>query len=136
MDLEIAVDEILARVPDRARIAYTNLVTHKDSRFDENTGWSCAYLTQQDLADEMRVCLRTATRAVSDLRRFGLVRVLAWPGAQTETQIRVGHVSVASPFGPVRTVQERLPHYRLVDEAISLLVASNRELEENLPECE
>jgi DNA-binding transcriptional regulator LsrR (DeoR family) len=132
MSLEIAVDEILARVPERARSAYTNLVTHAESRYDEATGWSCAYLTQQDLADEMHVCLRTATRAVSDLRRMGLVRVLAWPGAKTETQVRVGSVPVASVFGPVRLAQENMPHHQLVDCAIRILVKENRELEGEL----
>ncbi|MFH9731890.1 hypothetical protein [Streptomyces sp. NPDC017260] len=132
MDLQIPVDEILERAPDRARIAYTNLITHHGSRFDEHTGWSCAYLTQQELADEMKVCLRTATRAVSDLRGVGLVRVLVWPGAQTETQIRVGDIAVASPFGPVRMEQKRMPHHQLVDCAIRLLLESNRRLEEDL----
>ncbi|MFV0135478.1 hypothetical protein ACLGIH_20040 [Streptomyces sp. HMX87] len=136
MSLEIPVDAILARVPERAKAAYTNLVTHAESRYDENTGWSCAYLTQQDLADEMKVCLRTATRAVSDLRAIGLVRVLAWPGAKTETQIRVGDVPVASVFGPVRMAQEHMPHHQLVDCAISLLVKENRRLEEELTRSE
>lgn len=131
MDLRIPVDEILDRAPDRARLAYTNLVTHAESRYDEYTGWSCAYLTQQDLADEMKVCLRTATRAVSDLRSVGLVRVLAWPGARTETQIRISDVAVASPFGPVRMEQRRMPHHQLVDCAIHLLLETNRRLEED-----
>lgn len=134
MSLEIPVDEILARVPERARAAYTNLVTHKDSRYDQNTGWSCAYITQQGLAEEMRVCLRTATRALSDLRTIGLVRVLAWPGAQTETQVRVGHIPIASVFGPVRLAQEQMPHHQLVDCAIRLLVKENRQLEEHVTE--
>lgn len=136
MNLEIPVDEILARVPERARNAYTNLVTHAESRYDEATGWSCAYLTQQDLADEMKVCLRTATRAVTDLRGIGLVRVLAWPGARTETQIRVGHVPVASVFGPIRLAQEQMPHHQLVDCAIHILVSENHRLEEGISECE
>lgn len=136
MSLEIPVEEILARVPERARSAYTNLVTHQESKYDEHTGWSCAYLTQQDLADEMRVCLRTATRAVSDLRGIGLVRVLVWPGARTETQVRVSSIPVASVFGPVRLVQEQMPHHQLVDCAIRLLVNENRELEESMPGSE
>ena len=136
MSLEIPVDEILARVPARARTAYTNLITHEETRYDEDTGWSCAYLTQQDLADEMRVCLRTATRAVSDLRSIGLVRVLAWPGAQTETQIRVRSIPVESPFGLIRMEQERMPHHQLVDCAIGMLVKANRALEEHLPGSE
>lgn len=136
MSLEIPVDEILARVPERARNAYTNLVTHSESRYDAHTGWSCAYLTQQDLADEMNVCLRTATRAVSDLRSIGLVRVLTWPGAKTETQIRVGDVPVASVFGPVRYAQEHMPHHQLVDCAIHLLVKENQRLEAELTQSE
>lgn len=136
MTLEILVEEILARVPERARTAYTNLLTHGETRYDANTGWSCAYLTQQDLADEMKVSLRTATRAVSDLRGVGLVRVLTWPGARTETQIRVGDISVASPFGLIRIEQEKLPHHQLVDCAIRMLVKANRELEEHMTENE
>jgi hypothetical protein len=108
-------------------------VTHSETRFDAETGWSCAYMTQQDLADEMRVCLRTATRAMKDLREFGLVRVLVWPGARTETQVRVGHVSVASPFGPMQAAQRRLPHHQLVDTAISVLLQDNRQYEERMP---
>ncbi|MEU1552128.1 hypothetical protein ABZ517_05325 [Streptomyces scabiei] len=134
MRLEIPVDEILARVPERARTAYTNLVTHESSRYDEVTGWSCAYITQQDLAEQMKVCLRTATRAVSDLRGIGLVRVLAWPGTPTETQVRVGSVPLKSAFGPVRLAYERMPHHQLVDQAIHVLVKENRELEEELSE--
>jgi len=136
MSLEIPVDEILARVPERARTAYTNLVTHQESRYDENTGWSCAYITQQDLADEMKVCLRTATRALSDLRAIGLVRVLAWPGAKTETQVRVGAVPIGSIFGPIRMAQEQMPHHQLVDCAIRMLVKTNRQLEEDMSESE
>ena len=136
MSLEIPVDEILARAPERARTAYTNLVTHRESRYDAHTGWSCAYITQQDLADEMDRSLRTATRALNDLRRIGLVRILAWPGARTETQVRVGPVAIASVFGPIRQAQEQMPHHQLVDCAIRLLVQSNRELEETMPESE
>lgn len=129
MSLDIAVDEILARVPERARNAYTNLLTHKDTRYDEATGWSCAYVTQQRLADEMKVSLRTATRAVNDLRRIGVLRVHVWPGAVTETQVRVSDVPVASVFGPVRMEQRLMPHQQLVDWAIRLLVQQNCELE-------
>lgn len=136
MDLRIPVEEILERAPERARIAYTNLITHEESMYDQNSGWSCAYLTQQQLADEMRVCLRTATRAVSDLRGIGLVRVLAWPGAATETQIRVSDIAVASPFGPVQMEQKLMPHHQLVDCAIRLLLESNRKLEEAFSESE
>ncbi|MEV7902185.1 hypothetical protein [Streptomyces anulatus] len=136
MGLDIAVDEILTRVPARARTAYTNLLTHKDTRYDEHTSWSCAYVTQQDLADEMKVSLRTATRAVGDLRRVGVLRVHVWPGAATETQVRVSDVPVASIFGPVRMAQRRMPHPQLVDWAIRLLVQQNCEYENASPESE
>ncbi|MFE2539065.1 hypothetical protein [Actinacidiphila glaucinigra] len=132
MDLKIPVDEILARVPHRARIAYTHLVTHEATLFDQDTGWSCAYLTQQALADDMHVCLRTATRAVRDLRGIGLVRVLAWPGSKTETQVRVGDIHIGSPFGPIRMAQQLAPHHVLVDNAIALMVDRNRRLEDRM----
>ncbi|MGW1180127.1 hypothetical protein [Streptomyces drozdowiczii] len=110
-------------------MAYTNLVTNAESRYDADSGWSCAYITQQALADEMYVCLRTATRAVKDLRTCGLVRVLAWPGAHTETQVRIASVDISSPFGPVQAALLRTPRPQLVDKAIAQLLAQNRELE-------
>ncbi|UXX94022.1 hypothetical protein N7U49_21695 [Streptomyces sp. AD2-2] len=128
-ELPIAVEDILCRVPDRARLTYTFLLTNSESRYDADTGWSCAYITQQALADEMYVCLRTATRAIRDLRTHGLVRVLAWPGARTETQVRVDSVDVSSPFGPVQAALTRTPKQQLIDKAIAQLVAQNRELE-------
>ncbi|MFE4527089.1 hypothetical protein ACFRMO_07810 [Streptomyces anulatus] len=136
MGLDIAVEEILARVPARARTAYTNLITHENTRYDADTGWSCAYVTQQGLADDMKVSLRTATRAVNDLRRIGVLRVHVWPGAVTETQVRVSDVPVASIFGPVRMAQRQMPHQQLVDWAIRLLVQQNCEFEDALPEGE
>ena len=128
-ELPIAVEDILCRVPDRARLTYTFLLTNSESRYDADTGWSCAYITQQALADEMYVCLRTATRAIRDLRTHGLVRVLAWPGARTETQVRVDSVDISSPFGPVQAALTRTPKQQLIDKAIAQLVAQNRELE-------
>lgn len=128
-ELPISVEDILCRVPARARLAYTFLVTNAKSRYDADTGWSCAYITQQALADEMYVCLRTATRAIRDLRTHGLVRVLAWPGARTETQVRVDSVDISSPFGPIQAALTRAPKRQLVDKAIAQLVAQNRELE-------
>ncbi|MET9360365.1 hypothetical protein ABZX93_05600 [Streptomyces sp. NPDC006632] len=127
--LPIAVEDILSRAPERARDAYTSLVTNTESRYDAETGWSCAYITQQALADEMFVCLRTATRAIRDLRNVGLVRVLAWPGARTETQVRIDSVDISSPFGPVQAALMRSPKQHLIDKAIAQLVSTNRELE-------
>lgn len=128
-ELPIAVEDILSRAPERARLAYTSLVTNAESRYDGQTGWSCAYITQQALADEMFVCLRTATRAIRDLRDVGLVRVLSWPGARTETQVRIDAVDISSPFGPVQAALVRSPKQHLIDKAIAQLRAQNRELE-------
>ncbi|WP_411087773.1 hypothetical protein [Streptomyces sp. 061-3] len=128
-ELPIAVEDILGRAPERARLAYTSLVTNTESHYDGGTGWSCAYITQQRLAEEMFVCLRTATRAIRDLRDVGLVRVLAWPGARTETQVRIDSVDISSPFGPVQAALVRSPKQQQVDKAIAQLVAQNRELE-------
>ncbi|MET8342442.1 hypothetical protein [Streptomyces microflavus] len=123
------MEDILSRAPERARSAYTNLVTNAESHYDGQTGWSCAYITQQALAEEMFVCLRTATRAIRDLRDVGLVRVLTWPGARTETQIRIDSVDISSPFGPVQAALVRSPKQHLIDRAIAQLVATNKELE-------
>ncbi|MFJ4739059.1 hypothetical protein [Streptomyces sp. NPDC088775] len=128
-ELLIAVEDILCRAPERARHAYTTLVTNAESRYDGETGWSCAYITQQALADDMFVCLRTATRAIRDLRDVGLVRVLSWPGSRTETQIRIASIDISSPFGPVQAALVRSPKQHLVDKAIAQLVAQNAELE-------
>lgn len=128
-ELPIAVEDILSRAPERARLAYTSLVTNAESRYDGQTGWSCAYITQQALAEQMFVCLRTATRAIRDLRDVGLVRVLSWPGARTETQVRIDSVDVSSPFGPVQAALVRSPKTHLVDKAIAQLCSQNRELE-------
>jgi hypothetical protein len=128
-ELPVSVEDILSRLPQRARLAYTNLVTSAESRYDADSGWSCAYVTQQGLADEMYVCLRTATRAIRDLRTHGLVRVLAWPGSRTETQVRIASVDISSPFGPIQAALNRAPKQQLVDTAIAQLVAQNRELE-------
>ncbi|WP_167503158.1 hypothetical protein [Streptomyces malaysiensis] len=133
MEMQVSVEDILRRLPFRAKVAYTNLVTHAESRYDADTGWSCAYITQQDLADDMEVCLRTATRAMRDLRECGLVRVLVWPGARTETQVRIADIGVTSVFGPARIMQENLPRHQLVDLAIRLLLSRNRESEERMP---
>ncbi|MFD9815117.1 hypothetical protein [Streptomyces sp. NPDC059080] len=128
-ELPVSVEDILSRAPERAHLAYTSLVTNSESRYDGETGWSCAYITQQALADEMFVCLRTATRAIKDLRNVGLVRVLTWPGAHTETQVRIESVDISSPFGPVQEELLRRPKQHHIDKAIAQLVAHNRELE-------
>jgi hypothetical protein len=117
----VTIDDILQRVPDRAQLAYTNLITHRDSVFDDATGWSYAYLTQRELACEMGVAYRTAQRALVDLREVGLVRVLAWPTAQTETHIRVADIDISSVFGPIRAMQEQLPREEQIDWAIQQL---------------
>lgn len=132
MGIKIPVEGILDRVPERAQSAYTNLVTHESARYDEETGWSCAYLTQQALADEMGVSLRTATRAVSDLRQCGLVRVLVWPGARTETQVRVSDICINSVFGPIHMCPDMLSHNQLVDCAIAFLLESNKAMEDRM----
>lgn len=129
MELRIPVDEILLRVPERAHRAYTNLVVHEETLFDRFTGWSRASITQQQLAEEMECSLRTAERAICDLRRYGLARVLAWPGTRTETQVRVSDVSIGSPFGPLRKIQAARPRHLLVDDAINHLVEHNRRIE-------
>lgn len=129
-ELPVSVEDILNRLPARARLAYTNLVTSAESRYDADSGWSCAYITQQALADEMYVCLRTATRAVKDLRTHGLVRVLAWPGSRTETQVRVASIDVSSPFGPIQAALTRASKQHLIDTAVAQLLAQNRQLEE------
>ncbi|MFF1693145.1 hypothetical protein ACFVXC_05885 [Streptomyces sp. NPDC058257] len=129
-ELPVSVEDILSRLPIRARMAYTNLVTNAESRYDADSGWSCAYITQQALADEMFVCLRTATRAVKDLRTHGLVRVLAWPGSCTETQVRIAAIDVSSPFGPIQAALVRAPKQHLIDTAVAQLLAQNRQLEE------
>ncbi|MEU1816076.1 helix-turn-helix domain-containing protein [Streptomyces roseifaciens] len=129
MELQIHVEEILLRVPERAHLAYTNLLTHHESRYDDLTGWTRAYLTQAELAQEMACSVRTAERALRDLREYGIARVLAWPGSRTETQVRVADVPIASPFGPERQAQQARPRHALVEEAIGRLLRHNRQLE-------
>lgn len=118
MTLSIPVDDILARVPLRARMAYTNLLTHPDTVYDHETGWSSAYIGQHLLAQEMECSLSTVKRSLVDLRQIGIVRVLAWPGARTETHLRVGDVSIGSIFGPIVKMQAELPHEQAVDLAV------------------
>lgn len=132
MTPSIPVEHILHRAPERARAAYTNLVAHPQSFFDGMTGWSCTLIQQKDLADEMGCSLRTTERALADLRELGLARVLAWPHARTETQVRVTDVTLSSVFGPVREFQERMNAEQLVDEAVRMLLAEWRSFEEEM----
>jgi hypothetical protein len=117
----VPVSAILQRVPERARAAYSALTLHPDTQEDWVTGWAYSYLSQDALAQLLGASLRTATRAVADLRAVGLMRVLTWPGASTETSLRIGDVSVPeSVFGPVRMMQAIDPAFP-VDQAIAQL---------------
>lgn len=118
----VSVYDILARVPFRAQLAYTYLLTHTETNFDPVTGWSYAYIGQDDLAAEMECSASTAKRALQDLRGVGVVRVLAWPGARTETHLRVADISVDSVFGPVQASREFMPRVEQVDLAIAFLM--------------
>lgn len=122
MPYAVAVEHILHRLPERARSAYTALVTHPQSRFDALTGCSCAYITQAQLAEEMGCSLRTAKRAVADLQDVGVVRVLAWAGATTEVIVRVTDIVFDSAFGPVQLHLASLTADELADRAIRLLI--------------
>jgi hypothetical protein len=97
----ISVDSILARTTDRARFFYTHMVTMPDAFMDFESGWSCSYATQSQIAEDLGCSVTTAERAIRDLRSIAVCRVLAWPGAATETQLRVADVKISSPFGPV-----------------------------------
>lgn len=106
----VPVSAILQRVPERAQGAYHVLTRHPETQVDRVTGWAYSYLPQEALAHLMDASLRTATRAVADLRAVGLVRVLTWPGATTETCLRIGDIEVpGSIFGPLRQMQNADP---------------------------
>lgn len=125
----IPVSAILRRVPERARAAHRCLSAHPGTKYDPVTGWAYAYCSQEELARVMGCALRTVTRAVADLRRVGLVRVFAWPGAQTETGVRVDAVVLpVSVFGPVRRMQEAVGAEVRVDQAIAQLVREHDEI--------
>ncbi|MFI9271857.1 hypothetical protein ACIGXM_14220 [Kitasatospora sp. NPDC052896] len=121
MPYEVPVHRILARVPERARLAYTTLITHPASKFDPLTGCSCAYITQDALAVEMGCSLRTVKRAVADLQELGVAKVLAWAGATTEVVVRVTDVRVDSVFGPMQAFLASLPPEQLDTFAVQLL---------------
>lgn len=130
--VSISMEEILQRVPERARTAYTAMITQETSLFDSETGWSSFYLTQAQLAEEMEVCLRTVNRAVADLKKIGVVRIFTWPGAATETQVRVADVEVRrvslSPFGPVISGKVTPARALLVEHAVLSLIKGNLQL--------
>jgi hypothetical protein len=123
---------LLRQVPDRARDAYTALVTDPESVYFEDAGWSSAFITQAKLAGSLSCSLRTAERAVSDLKQIGVVRVLAWPGARTETQVRVLDVELSSVFGPVRAALEKKNPHELVDVAIRVLHSEWNQMREEM----
>jgi hypothetical protein len=128
----VAVDQILNRLPERARLAYTALITHPDSRLDEMTGCSYAYITQMQLAQEMDCSLRTAARAISDLQEVGLARVLAWAGAQTEVAVRVTDIHLDSVFGPMQVLLAEMGPEEVIDHASRLLRRYWAEFDEEL----
>lgn len=129
MSENVPVTAILQRVPVRARAAYAALASHTDTQHDVVTGWAYSYLSQPQLADVMQCSLRTASRAVADLRSVGVVRVLSWPGASTETSVRVADVPVPySVFGPVRMMQMTPGNPYNVDRAISRLIQEYDEI--------
>lgn len=104
MTRHVSVERIIARLPVRARICYTNLVTHPDTVYDEYTGWSQAYCRQAEVATAMGCSISTVKRAVADLQHVGIAHVIAWPHAMTETYVRVADVLVRpahSVFGPI-----------------------------------
>lgn len=116
------VVEILRRLPQRALATYSAYLHHPGTVHDPQTGWSYAYVSQDHIAQYMGCALRTVSRAVADLRAVGVLRVLAWPNAATETSVRVGDVQVPpSVFGPVAKLRAASPE-RLVDAAIANLV--------------
>jgi hypothetical protein len=131
----VAVDQILNRLPERARLAYTALITHPDSRLDEMTGCSYAYITQMQLADEMGCSLRTTARAVSDLQEVGLAKVMAWAGATTEVAVRVTDIQVTSAFGPIQILIAAMPPGEIVDHAIHLLLRHWAAFDEELSQA-
>lgn len=124
----ISVDSILARTTERARLFYTHMLTMPGATMDFESGWSSSYATQQQIADDLGYSVTTAERAIRDLRRISVCRVLAWPGTATETQLRVSDIRLSSPFGPV---MQFLTQADLVDAAIRFL---HREWEEILAE--
>lgn len=131
--MRVPVTALLGRVPVRAVHAYHALVTHPDTCVDQVSGWASSYLTQEVLAEYMGMSIRTLSRSIADLRGIGVCRVLTWPGAQTETSVRVADIAVPdSVFGPVR-MRQAADTAAAVDSAISVLV---REFDEILWDIE
>lgn len=124
----ISVERILARSTERARLFYTHMLTMPGAMMDFESGWSCSYMTQQCVADDLGYSVTTAERALRDLRELGICRILPWPGAATETQLRVADIRLSSPFGPAMRF---LAAEDLVDAAVHLL---HREWDEILTE--
>lgn len=120
----ISVDSILARTTERARFFYTHMVTMPGAWMDFESGWSSHFATQSQVAESLGCSVTTAERAIRDLREVAVCRVFAWPGAVTETQLRVADVKISSPFGPV---MRWLTPDEAVDAAIRVL---NQEWEE------
>ncbi|MBD0734078.1 hypothetical protein [Streptomyces sp. CBMA29] len=117
----VPVSAILRRLPQRARDVYAGYLRHPDTQHDPVTGWSYAYVPQDAVAHHLGCALRTVSRAVADLRGVGVLRVLSWPGADTETSLRRGDVNVTtSVFGPVQMVQLAEMH---PESAVDLAVA-------------
>jgi hypothetical protein len=126
--ITVPVSAILSRLPERAQTTYHAYLTHPDSQHDPVTGWTYAYIPQDRVAAYTGTALRTVTRAVADLRGVGLLRVLSWPGATTETSLRRADVEVGtSIFGPVQRMQLMHPQ-SVVDLAISQLVQEYDEI--------
>lgn len=124
----VPVVAILRRLPQRAQTTYWAYLHHPGTAHDPQTGWSYAYISQDHLAGYMGCALRTVNRAVADLRAVGVLRVLAWPNASTETSLRVSDVPVPpSVFGPVARIDALNPE-RLVEAAICKLVQEYDEI--------
>lgn len=124
----VPVAAILRRLPERARVVYWAYLGHPQTEHDPVTGWSYAYLPQERMAQHTGVALRTVSRAVADLRGVGVLRVLSWPNASTETSLRVGDVAVsASVFGPMQMLRP-LDTESLVDLAVAKLVQEYDEI--------
>lgn len=128
MPQSVPVAAILQRVPQRARDTYHALLAHSGTRYDRVTGWAYAYIPQEELAGFMGCGLRTVTRAVADLRGVGIARVLSWPGATTETSLRVDDIPVElSVFGPLRLMQLTNDSVT-VDQAVAKLIQEYDEI--------
>ncbi|MFE6745937.1 hypothetical protein ACFVGM_08810 [Kitasatospora purpeofusca] len=125
MTLIVPVESILARATARSRTVYTHLLTTSGAAMDMESGWSSSYLTQQALADDLDISVTTTERALRGLRHLGICRVIPWPGAATETQLRVADIRLRPVFGPAANF---LDQSRLIDAAVRLLQAEWAEI--------